>query len=183
VLVGVLPAGCDRALDVGCGEGILARKLHQHSVNVSAIDIDPRSIELARQQDQGGEIDYILGDFLTFPLEPESFDFITSVAALHHMDAGAALQRMRTLLRPGGTLAVVGLIRSEYPRDLPRDALAHGVSYAHRLVKPYWESPAQTLWPPPTFGETRALAERALPDVSLRRHLLWRYSLLWKKPR
>jgi SAM-dependent methyltransferase len=177
-----LPAGCERALDVGCGEGILARKLRRHVPHVFAIDIDETSIALARQQDPAAEIDYLLGDFLTFPFRRDSFDFIVSVAALHHMDAAAALQRMRELLRPGGTLAVLGLPRSRYPLDLPRDAVATIGTRAHRLVKRHWESPAPTLWPPPhTLREIGALAEPLLPGARMRRHLLWRYSLIWTK--
>ena len=182
LLLGALPPRCKRALDVGCGEGIVARELRQRVADVSAIDIDQRTIELARQQDVGGEIDYIVGDFLSFPFARETFDFVISVAALHHMDQGAALQRMSELLRPGGTIAVLGLIRSHYPRDLARDAAAHCVSYTHRLVKQHWESSAATLWPPPTLAETRRVAQRVLPGVRVRRHLLWRYSLVWNKP-
>ena len=32
-------------------------------------------------------------------------------------------------------------------------------------------------------AEVRATARRLLPGVRYRRHLLWRYSLLWRKPR
>ncbi len=35
-------------------------------------------------------------------------DLVASVAALHHMDAVAGLTRLRDLVRPGGTLVVVG---------------------------------------------------------------------------
>jgi ubiquinone/menaquinone biosynthesis C-methylase UbiE len=98
-----------RALDVGCGEGTLTRELRAVVPQVTAIDADPASINLARQQDPGSRIDYLLGDFLTFPFKPNSFDAIASIATLHHMDAEAALGRRRDLLCPGGTLAVIGL--------------------------------------------------------------------------
>jgi hypothetical protein len=42
---------------------------------------------------------------------------------------------------------------------------------------------APTVWPPPdTFAQVRATARRLLPGVRMRRHLMWRYSLLWTKP-
>jgi hypothetical protein len=34
-----------------------------------------------------------------------------------------------------------------------------------------------------TWAEVRATAHRLLPGVRYRRHLLFRYSLLWRKPR
>jgi hypothetical protein len=36
--------------------------------------------------------------------------------------------------------------------------------------------------PEMTWAEVRAAARRQLPGVCYRRHLLWRYSLLWRKP-
>ncbi len=45
---------------------------------------------MARQADEGSEIEYLVGDFLTHPFAPASSDAIISVAALHHMDAGLA---------------------------------------------------------------------------------------------
>lgn len=55
------------------------------------------------------------------------------------MDAAMALDRMRDLLRPGGTLAVVGLARSQYPLDLPRVVAAVIANRIHRLTKHYWQ--------------------------------------------
>jgi SAM-dependent methyltransferase len=150
--------------------------------HVTAIDRDEASIDVARRQDDEG-IDYILGDFLTHPFQPASFDLIASIAALHHMDAAAALERMRGLLAPGGTLAIVGLARNRYPADLPfviAGAVGHRV---HRLSKPCWDDSAPRAWPPPdTYAQTRRLARRLLPGVRYRRLLLWRYSLVWTKP-
>jgi hypothetical protein len=33
-----------------------------------------------------------------------------------------------------------------------------------------------------SWGEVRAAAREVLPGVRYRRHLLWRYSLVWTKP-
>jgi 2-polyprenyl-3-methyl-5-hydroxy-6-metoxy-1,4-benzoquinol methylase len=183
MILGVVPDGCRRALDVGCGEGILARELRRVIPHVSAIDRHRPSIDLARQHHVAAGIDYLHGDFLTHPFKPASFDLVVSVASLHHMDAAAALDRMRRLLRPGGTLVVVGLARSRYPAELPRDAAAVLVNLLHKATKGYWESSAPTVWPPPeSYAGMRRLAEALLPGVRYRRHLLWRYSLIWTKP-
>jgi SAM-dependent methyltransferase len=181
LVLGTVPPGCRRSLDVGCGEGMLARELRQVVPFVTGIDRDAASIEVARRLDE--DIEFILGDFMTHPFEPATFDHIASIAVLHHLDAAAALERMRNLLAPGGTLAIVGLARNRYPADLPF-AIAGAVGHrVHRLSKPCWEDSAPRLWlPPDTFAETRRLAERVLPGVRYRRLLLFRYSLLWTKP-
>jgi ubiquinone/menaquinone biosynthesis C-methylase UbiE len=145
VLLSAVPERCERALDIGCGEGTLARALRRSIGQVWAIDVDEDSIKSARRQDSQSEIEYLVGDFLTFPFAPASLDVVVCVAALHHMDAEAALRRMVELLRPAGTLAILGLARSRYPADLPRDLAATIVNRAYRLAKDRWESPAPTV--------------------------------------
>src|SRR4051794_40638635 len=120
VILDAVPDGCDRALDVGCGEGMLSRELAQMAHHVTAIDLDPPSIELARTSG-GGDIEYLLGDVLTYPFAPGSFDLVASVATLHHLGTEVGLTRMADLVRPGGTLAVVAIARSSYPRDAAHD--------------------------------------------------------------
>jgi 2-polyprenyl-3-methyl-5-hydroxy-6-metoxy-1,4-benzoquinol methylase len=183
VILAAVPDGARRSLDVGCGEGMLARDLRRLVAHVTGIDRDAASIDVARREDGATGVEYVVGDFMTHPFEPGSFDHIASIAALHHMDAAAALHRMRELLAPGGTLAIVGLARPRYPADLPfaaAGAIGHRVL---RLRQSYWEDSAPQLWPPPaTFSETRRVARRVLPGVRYRRLLLWRYSLVWRKP-
>lgn len=177
-----MPDRCARALDVGCGEGTLARELRRRVPHVTAIDRDAPTLEIARRHDPATDIDYVLGDFMTIPLPAGEFDLIVSVAALHHMDAEGALTRMRELLAPGGTLAILGLARSRYPADLPRDIAAVAVHRVHRTIRGQWSSPAPVICPPPhTYAEIRSITNRLLPDAEVRRRLLWRYSLIWRK--
>jgi 2-polyprenyl-3-methyl-5-hydroxy-6-metoxy-1,4-benzoquinol methylase len=176
-----VPSGARDALDVGCGEGTLTRRLRQVVPRVVGVDLDRTSIELAESTPDS--VDYLLVDFLDHPFEPASFDVITSVATIHHMDATACLRRMRELLRPGGVLAVVGCARSRLPADLPYEVAGF---VAHRILrrgKEIWEHPSPVVWPPPvTYADMRRLAARELPGARYRRHLLWRYSIVWTKP-
>jgi hypothetical protein len=94
-----------------------------------------------------------------------------------------ALGRMKELVRPGGTVAVVGLARSSRPADFLLDAAGAIVHRLHRLRKPYTEQTSPTVWPPPlTYRQVRLTAERILPGARYRRHALWRYSVVWKRP-
>ena len=178
-----LPPTSRRVLDVGCGEGMLTRELRRLAHDVVGIDLHEPSINLARDQSTADGIVYVLGDFLTFPFEPESFDIIVSVATLHHMDASAALVQMRSLLCPGGRLVVIGLARSRGPLDLACDIAGVFGDLLYKRVRTYWDHSAPTVWPPPlTYGQTRRIAIRELPGVRYRRHLLFRHSLVWTKP-
>jgi SAM-dependent methyltransferase len=181
LILGAVPNGAQDALDVGCGEGMLARSLRQLVPHVVGVDLDSHSIELARAHED--DVTYVEADVLTHPFPDGSFDFVASVATIHHMDAGKALARLRDLLRPGGTLVVVGLARPSRPADIPPGLAGAVVSRVHRLRKPYWEHPSPIVWPPPeTYADMRRLAASVLPGVQYRRHILWRYSLIWKKP-
>ncbi len=183
LVLAAVPPGCRTALDVGCGEGMLTRRLRAVVPSVTGIDPDGPSIELARTPSDGAGIEYVRADVLAHPFEPGSFDMVASIAVLHHVDTAAGLSRMRELLRPGGVLAVVGIPRRRLPHDLPYE-LAGAVAHRwYRARRGYWEHSAPTVWPPPdTFAQVRATARRLLPGARLRRHALWRYSLLWTKP-
>lgn len=181
VVLEAVPAGARRALDVGCGEGKLARDLRAVVPEVVAIDQDAPTLERARQV--GGDIEYVVGDVLTHDLEPASFDLVASIATLHHLDAEAGLRRLGELVRPGGTLVVVGLARSQYPCDAVPDLAGAVATRVHKVTKTYQEVDAPMVWPPPlTYAETRALAVEVLPGVTYRRHVLFRYSLTWVRP-
>jgi 2-polyprenyl-3-methyl-5-hydroxy-6-metoxy-1,4-benzoquinol methylase len=181
-VLSVMPQPCRRALDVGCGEGGLTRPIARFAGEVTGIDRSAACIDNARANESDDTIEYVLGDFLTVPVAPASFDFIASIAALHHMDEEQALWRMSDLLKPGGTLAIVGLGKSRYPADLPRDAFSVVFDAAHRLRTRYRESMAPQLSPVHSYDELRRMAERLLPGCHFTRRLLWRYSLVWVKP-
>jgi SAM-dependent methyltransferase len=182
VVLGAVPDRCDRALDVGCGEGQLTRALLPFAKHVVGLDVDEASIQHARVQ-APTNVDYLVGDVLSYPLLPASFDLVTSVATLHHMAAAAGLSRMADLLRPGGVLVVIGCAQSCLPADLPYELAAVLGHRLHGLTKPVWEHPSPQVWPPPeTYTRMRRLATDLLPGARFRRRLLWRYSLVWTKP-
>jgi SAM-dependent methyltransferase len=120
---------------------------------------------------------------------PQSFDLVTAMASLHHMDARAALDGMRELLRPGGVLAIVGLARGSSPLDIALTIPAGVGARLHRLAAVPSRTPgsdgysAPICWPPPaSYRQMRRLAVELLPGARYRRHLYWRYSVIWRKP-
>ncbi|HJY55939.1 MAG TPA: class I SAM-dependent methyltransferase [Streptosporangiaceae bacterium] len=181
VILSAVPPGCRTALDVGCGDGLLAGRLAARCAKVTAIDRNPPMIARARAQYPSG-ITFIEADFLAYPLETASFDFVCANTSLHHMDFTAALTTMARLLRPGGRLAVIGLAADKSLADLLAAAPAIPVNLFYRAVYGWGESGAPIMFPHHSWREVRAAAAAALPGVRYRRHLLWRYSLRWRKP-
>jgi SAM-dependent methyltransferase len=90
-----LPAPPARVLEVGCGEGELARALADAGWDVLAIDPAAPDGPIFRRL-KLEDVD-----------EPESFDAVVAVRSLHHVtDLEAALDRVEELLRPGGVLVL-----------------------------------------------------------------------------
>ena len=182
VILNAVPPGCRTALDVGCGDGLLAARLAERCANVTGIDRDPRMIATAQAQRARARITFIEADFLDYPFPQESFDFVCANTSLHHMDFTAALTTMAPVLRPGGRLAVIGLAADKSLADLLAAAPAVPVDLFYRAIYRRGESGAPIVDPEMSSHQVRAEATRLLPGVRYRRHLLWRYSLLWRKP-
>ena len=182
VILNAVPAGCGAALEVGCGDGLLARRLAERAAEVTAIDRDERMIALARERTSGSRVRYVHADFLACPVEAASFDFACANTALHHMDFAAALRAMARALRPGGRLAVVGLAANGGPADYLIGAPGIPAALVYRAVRGRGGSGAPVKDPEMTWAEVHAIARDVLPGVRYRRHLLWRYSLRWRKP-
>lgn len=184
VILRAVPPRCGPALDVGCGDGMLARRLAERCTEVTGIDRDDRMIALAREQARAreGHINFVVADFLAYPLPEASFDFVCANTSLHHMDFAAALTKMVRVLRPGGRLAIIGLASDGSLADLVASAAGVPVNLIYRAVYHEGNSGAPIKDPDMTWGQVRATANTLLPGVRYRRQLLWRYSLLWRKP-
>jgi len=180
-LLRAIPGGSQSGLDVGCGEGETARRLRTVVPSVVGIDPDRPSIDLARSH--GDDIEYVVADLESADLPVATFDVVTAVAVLHHLDQRSALDRLAALVRPGGLLLVVGLARSGSLRDLARDATDSVAVRRHTLFKDVWHTPAPKVWPPPlSYAETRAVSLDALPGASFARVRYFRYALTWRRP-
>ncbi|MBB1246605.1 class I SAM-dependent methyltransferase [Streptomyces durbertensis] len=189
LVLAAVPDGCCSALEVGCGDGMLARMLSRVAGSVTAVDRSPEMVRLARRNTPaGGRVDFrpvdVLDESSGAELPHASFDFVCSVAVLHHLGTASGLRRMAELLRPGGSLVVVGLARTVTPLDWLVSAA--GVP-AHRMlarrhggsVEPAGMPVAE---PAESWAEVRRTSARLLPGRRWRRHLLWRYSIHWRKP-
>ncbi|MET7922064.1 class I SAM-dependent methyltransferase [Streptomyces avermitilis] len=176
--------GCGDALDVGCGDGLLARKLAERARRVTGIDKSPVMTACACELAVGyPDLTFVEGDFLTANLPAASYDFICSVTTIHHMGFEAALIRMRALLRPGGTLVVIGLPREASVAEwAAMIAAAPVVRITKVLRRARGPEGMPVAFPQMSYGQVRAAARRLLPGMRYRRHVLRRYALTWQNP-
>ena len=103
-------------LDVGCGGGLLSEALAQAGAKVTAIDLAPNLLKVARLHglESGIKVDY-----REMPVEalaeqaPASFDAITCMEMLEHVPEPASIiEACAKLLKPGGRLFLSTLNRT-----------------------------------------------------------------------
>jgi 2-polyprenyl-6-hydroxyphenyl methylase/3-demethylubiquinone-9 3-methyltransferase len=103
-------------LDVGCGGGLLAEALAQAGANLTAIDLAPGMIEVARLHAAASAlaIDYrIMSAAELAQAQPGSFEVVTCMEMLEHVPQPAAmLQTLARLMKPEGALFVSTLNRN-----------------------------------------------------------------------
>jgi len=194
-----VPKNCERALEVGCGTGAFARLLAACAEHVMALDLSPEMIRVARSQSsQFGNLEFQLADINEADFPDEHFDCIATIATLHHTPLPAVLLKLKQALKPGGTLIVLDLFQPQRDlltpagwRDAGLNLVAMGASVSLRVihngrlrpppeVRAAWEEHG-THDSYPSMTEVEALCADLFPGAQLRRHLLWRYSIVWKK--
>ncbi|GAA3982991.1 class I SAM-dependent methyltransferase [Actinomadura viridis] len=186
LILRAVPRGCGDALDVGCGDGLLVRRLAARAGHVTGLDPSPEMIAAARLASRDvPNADFVEADLLSHGLPAGSLDFVCSVAAIHHMDFTAALTVMRDAVRPGGGLVVISLAADGSFGDRLRGAAGVPAHHLHRRRHRgrAGDPGAPVADPEMTWGEVRDEALRLLPGARFRRHLLWRYSISWSRPR
>lgn len=93
-----------RLLDVGCGPGFVSNALAAQGVKeISALDINPDCLEVARFWNTTGRVTYLAGDAYHIPLPCKSFDAVAAMGLLEHLEhPEAALQEFARILKDGG---------------------------------------------------------------------------------
>ena len=105
-----------RVLDVGCGGGLLSEALAGEGAEVTALDLAPDLLKIARLHglESGVKVDYRQRPVEALAAEmPESFDAITCMELLEHVpDPASVLRACAMLLKPGGRLFLSTLNRT-----------------------------------------------------------------------
>ena len=104
-----------KVLDVACGTGVLIPDYLARNVqSVTAIDLSPEMIRLAREKCSDPRVTFVVGDAETADL-PCGFDAIVVYNAFPHFpDPEALIRRLSSLLKKGGMLTVAhGMSREE----------------------------------------------------------------------
>jgi SAM-dependent methyltransferase len=95
-------SGARRVLDVGCGEGQVARRAAALGAAVVGVDPTPAQIVAARQRAAGPR--YVLADAEHLPVADGTFDAVVMCLVIEHLDPfEPAIEEMARVLEPDGT--------------------------------------------------------------------------------
>ena len=175
-----------RALDVGCGDGLLVQRLAGVCREVTGVDNESAALLRARRRLAGTPSAHVLDADIMSGATAEllgRFETVTCVAVLHHLPLEAGLVRLSELVAPGGRLIIVGLAANESAWDW----LLSGLTLIPARAAGRWHHQTRdigVLTAPAreSLREIRAVAARVLPGCRLRRRMYWRYRLTWDRP-
>jgi 2-polyprenyl-3-methyl-5-hydroxy-6-metoxy-1,4-benzoquinol methylase len=158
-------------IEVGCGAGWLCPSLTPFG-GVTATDLSEHV--LARASARIPDVRFVAGDFMALEFKPASFDVVISLEVLSHVgDHGAFVQKLSTLLRPGGVLMLatqnrpvlerLNTVEKQQPGQLRRWFDRHELT---ALLTPYFEvQELKTITPVASKGPLRLLAGRKTKRV------------------
>lgn len=188
-----LPETPGLVLDVGCGTGGFSRLLAERSAKVIGIDVSPNMIREAAKRTQAKNVEYacVPADAFLAGVR-EAYDAITTIAVLHHLDTDSFLSSARDALKPGGVLAILDLYEPKslwefflsafaVPANLVLRVLKRGTLATTKAEKDAWADHSRHDRYD-TMRTIRNRAARLLGCADIKRHLLWRYSLVYRKP-
>lgn len=127
-----------RVLDVGCGTGRWVRRYGEIGFCATGVDATPGMLRLARQR--AGAASLVVGEVYRLPLRDVTFDCVSDITVVQHIPAPfqpQALSEMVRVLKPGGRLVLMELIRGKgthiFPRT-PEDWIQQAAACGAKLI-------------------------------------------------
>ena len=117
ILADLGPGPVARALEYGCGTGLLGFALRPHLGHVTLADTSRVMLEVLREKIAAAGAANMTPLELDLSVDPgpaEPFDLVCTLMVLHHIpDVDRILTRFRALLAPGGHLCIADLDRED----------------------------------------------------------------------
>lgn len=144
----VLEARSGELLEIGGGPGHLALEIGRRArdLQVNTMDISPDMVQMAESRIHaaglGRQVKVVLGDAKDIPFPDNSFDYVLSLASLHHWRApDLVLEEIYRVLKPGGKTWIY-----DVRREMAEEELERIRQRVPALVRPFFELGAMGSW-------------------------------------
>ncbi|MGH8655754.1 MAG: class I SAM-dependent methyltransferase [Gammaproteobacteria bacterium] len=128
-----MPTG-SQCLEIGTGLGWGTVGLLRKETSLAVVTTDyegpilQRARAFVQEKQPRSRVDYAQVDAKALPFLKERFDFVLSLYVLHHTEGyRPALAEIARVLRPGGYLLVIDLMRPSFLPQLPASIAPEGV--------------------------------------------------------
>ena len=180
------------ALDIGCGTGEFTKKLSSLFSKVIGIDVSPKMIDEAKKRNNPSNVDFINVDVETYlKTTEEKYDLIISIATFHHLEYASVLNHIYDKLQSNGMLVILDLYKIDTLYEYFLSFIAKILNpFAYLIHRGTFSATREEkeLWRPhlqydkyTTLKEIRQIGNSVLGNVEIKRHLFWRYSLIYRK--
>jgi ubiquinone/menaquinone biosynthesis C-methylase UbiE len=94
----------EKILELGCGTGYFTRALARTGAAITAIDISPNLLKIARRDHLIDNVTFGVQNAYALTYPDVAFDSVVGSSVLHHLEIDQALAQIYRVLRPGGTI-------------------------------------------------------------------------------
>ncbi len=123
-------------LELGCGTGYFTKEIVGTGATITAIDISPELLEIARNNISVRNVTFCLENAYAMTFPDMTFDCVIGSSVLHHLDIHKALREIYRVLKPGG------MVNFTEPNMMnPQIAIQKNVPYLKRKLG---DSPDET---------------------------------------
>jgi ubiquinone/menaquinone biosynthesis C-methylase UbiE len=148
----------NKILEICCGTGLFTKEI-QHKRNlITAMDISPDLIQLAKKRISNPNVEFVVGNAYETGFKDDSFDIIIGSSALHHLEVEPAIKEFYRILKPRGRIFFTE------PNMLnPQIAIQKNIPFIKRIAG---DSPDETAFT--KFGISRRLKKAGFKKIDVR---------------
>ena len=93
----------DKVLEIGCGTGYFTREIVKTGALVTAIDISPELLDIAKQEIIESNVHFMIDNAYELSFGDHTFDSVVGSSVLHHLEPEKAIRELFRVLKPGGS--------------------------------------------------------------------------------
>lgn len=158
-------------LEIGCGTGRATLPLARRGFRITCVELGENLAAVARRNLAGfPQVTVVTSPFETWDSPGETFDMVLAATCWDWIDPNIRYRRTSDMLKPHGTLAIVGTGHA-FPKDA--DRFFFEIQDVYRALG---MQPATETWPPPLPEDVPDMRDEIessglFNDVQVRRHI------------